>query len=87
MKRVLPFAVLACLAASPAAAQSSDAEYCAQLTALAYKYVGGGGGEGRSTPDLNTLGAIDDCNKGRYDRGIPILEKRLRASRVTLPPR
>jgi len=33
------------------------------------------------------LGAIEDCRKGRYDKAIPYLEKRLRDSRVTLPPR
>ncbi len=79
------------LALSPAAAfaqgQSSDAEYCAKLSALAYKYVGGAGGDGRSFPDLNVQGAIEDCNKGRYDKAIPYLERRLRDSRVTLPPR
>jgi len=86
MRRILP--VLALLAfAADAEAQSSDAEYCGKLAALAYKFVGGAGGDGRSFPDLNTLGAIDDCNKGRYDKGIPYLEKRLRDSRVTLPPR
>ena len=31
-------------------------------------------------PDLNVLGAITDCNKGRYDKRIPYLEKRLRDS-------
>ncbi len=79
------------LALSPAAAlaqgQSDDAAYCAKLSALAYKYVGGAGGDGRSFPDLNTQGAIDDCNKGKYDKAIPYLEKRLRDSKVTLPPR
>ena len=68
-------------------AQSGDAAYCNQLAALAYKYVGGSGGDGRSAPDLNTIGAIEDCRKGNYAKGIPYLEKRLRDSRVTLPPR
>ena len=83
------FALFAVLALSPATAvaQSDDAAYCATLSALAYKFVSGGGGEGKSAPDLNTLGAINDCSKGNYARGIPYLEKRLRDSRVTLPPR
>ncbi len=70
-----------------AQAQSDDAAYCAKLSNLAYKYVGGAGGDGRSFPDLNVQGAIEDCNKGRYDKAIPYLEKRLRDSRVTLPAR
>jgi len=68
-------------------AQSGDAAYCSQLAALAYKYVGGSGGDGRSAPDLNTIGAIEDCRKGNYSRGIPYLEKRLRDSHITLPSR
>jgi hypothetical protein len=77
----------ASVASAPALSQSSDAEYCGKLSALAYKFVSGGGGDGKSWPDLNTLGAIEDCHKGNYARGIPYLEKRLRDSRVTLPPR
>jgi hypothetical protein len=68
-------------------AQKSDAQYCGELSSLAQRYVSGSGGEGRSGPDLNTLGAIQDCQRGRYDKGIPYLEKRLRDSRVTLPSR
>jgi len=68
-------------------AQSGDAAYCSQLASLAYKYVGGSGGDGRSAPDLNTIGAIEDCRKGNYARGIPYLEKRLKTSHITLPPR
>jgi hypothetical protein len=77
------------LALSPALAlaQSSDAAYCDQLSALAYKWVGGSGGDGRSGPDLNTLGAIADCRKGNYAKGIPYLERRLRESHITLPAR
>lgn len=87
IKRSLALAALLVLAANAASAQKSDAEYCGELAGLAYKFGGGSGGDGRSGPDLNTLGAITDCQKGRYDKGIPYLEKRLRDSRVTLPPR
>ncbi len=86
MKILIPLLGLLALS-SGAEAQSTDAEYCGKLAALAYKYVGGAGGDGRSFPDLNTLGAIDDCNKGNYARGIPYLERRLRDSKITLPPR
>jgi hypothetical protein len=83
----LPLVGILSLSPASSFAQSDDAAYCSQLTALAYKYVGGSGGDGRSAPDLNTIGAIEDCRKGNYAKGIPYLEKRLRDSRVTLPPR
>jgi hypothetical protein len=82
-----PLAGLLAFTPAFALAQSSDAAYCDQLAALAYKYVGGSGGDGRSYPDLNTLGAITDCRKGNYAKGIPYLEKRLRDSHITLPAR
>ncbi len=77
------------LALSPALAlaQIDDATYCNQLAALAYRYVGSSGGDGRSSPDLNTLGAIADCRNGKFAKGIPYLEKRLRDSHITLPSR
>ena len=81
--------LLAALAALPAGAQAQtdDKTYCNQLGALAARYIGGAGAEGRTSPDLNVLGAIDDCNKGRTDKAIPYLEKRLRDNRITVPPR
>ena len=77
------------VAAPPAsaAAQSDDKAYCDKLGALASRYVGSAGADGRQAPDLNVLGAISDCDKGRYDKGIPYLERRLRGAGVTLPPR
>jgi len=82
-----PLAGLFALLPALASAQSSDAAYCEQLAALAYRYVGSQGGDGRSSPDLNTLGAISDCRKGAYAKGIPYLEQRLRDSHITLPKR
>lgn len=71
----------------PAFAAADDAAYCQALSQLARKFVGGAGGDGGSAPDLSTIGAIEDCRKGNYAKGIPYLEKRLRDSRVTLPAR
>jgi hypothetical protein len=70
-----------------AQAQGDDRAYCNQLGALASRYIGSAGAEGRMAPDLNVLGAIDDCNKGRTDKAIPYLERRLRDNHITLPPR
>lgn len=71
----------------PAMAQSDDAAYCAQLGNLALRYTGSSGAEGRLAPDLSTLGAIMDCNKGNTAAGIAVLEKKLRSHGFTLPKR
>ena len=80
---------LACLAivliSVPEAKAQDDAAYCGQLYALARKYIVGTCGECR--PDLGLEGALVDCSKGNYTRGIPYLEKRLGAGHITLPPR
>lgn len=86
MKKYLFVAFLAALPAG-ANAQSDDKDYCNKLGALASRYIGSAGAEGRMAPDLNVLGAISDCNKGRTDKSIPYLEKRLRDNHITLPPR
>ena len=84
--RTLAFAVAAGLSTS-AVAQVDDATYCRQLASLALRYTGGAGGEGRLAADLSTVGAIDDCNKGNYAAGIPVLERKLRSNGFTLPKR
>ena len=81
-------ALIACAALMTyVAAQSDDAAYCGQLAGLALRYTGSAGGEGRLAPDLTTLGAIDDCNKGNFAAGIAVLEKKLRNNGFTLPKR
>ena len=86
MKRYLIAALLAALPAG-AAAQETDQAYCNRLGSLASRYIGSAGGDGRMAPDLNVLGAITDCNKGRADKAIPYLDKRLRDNHITVPPR
>jgi len=54
---------------------------------LGLRYTGSTGGEGRLAPDLTTLGAIDDCNKGKLAAGIAVLERKLRNNGFTLPKR
>lgn len=85
MKRYCVFALLAALPSSAFA--QTDRAYCNRLGDLAARYIGGAGAMGRMAPDLNILGAIDDCNKGRTDKAIPYLEKRLRDQRIAVPPR
>ena len=70
-----------------APAQSDDAAYCAALLALASRYLVSGTAEGRGSPDLDTRAANSDCAKGNFARGIPVLERKLRANGFTLPKR
>jgi hypothetical protein len=86
MKRYFVFALLAALPSS-ASAQGDDRAYCNKIGNLAARYIGSAGAEGRMAPDLNILGALDDCNKGRTEKAIPYLEKRLRDNHITIPPR
>ena len=80
--------ILACAVLTvPTMARSDDAAYCAELANLARRYTGSSGAEGRLAPDLSTLGAIDDCNKGNTAAGIAVLEKKLRSHGFTLPKR
>jgi hypothetical protein len=69
-----------------AQAQSDDAAYCAQLSDLYRRYLGNSA-EGRQFPDAAASVAIDDCQKGNTAVGIPVLEKKLRDARFTLPKR
>ena len=87
MARLLPLVATSLLLPFLAQAQGDDRAYCNQLGALASRYIGSAGAEGRMAPDLNILGAVDDCNKGKAAKSIPYLEKRLRDQRITVPPR
>ena len=82
-------AVLAVCAgfAADVAAQSDDAAYCTRRTELALRYTGSAGGDGRLAPDLSTRSAIEDCNRGNFAAGIPVLERKLRNNGFTLPKR
>jgi hypothetical protein len=71
----------------PTFAQSDDMAYCAQIGALASRYIVGGTDLGRGMPDLETAAAINDCNKGNTAAGIKVLEQKLRSNGFTLPKR
>jgi hypothetical protein len=80
--------LLACVVlARPAAAEMSDAAYCAKLTELTLRYTGKVGLEGELSPTKTTVVAIDGCKKGNFADSIPVLEKVLRDNRITLPAR
>lgn len=87
MTRILTMLLAGTVLASAAPARADDAAYCAQLANLALRYTGSAGGDGRLSPDLATLGAIDDCREGNTAAGIAVLEKKLRSNGFTLPKR
>ena len=67
---------------APTGAQGGDTAYCAQLSTLYRRYVQNGPGR---QFDAEAAVALDDCQKGNAQAGIPILEKKLRESGFTLP--
>ncbi len=87
IRRIVASLAAGAVLATSVAAQSDDAAYCAKLASLALRYTGSAGSEGRLAPDLTTLGAIDDCNKGKFAAGIAVLERKLRSNGFTLPTR
>ena len=75
--------VLATVAAAPLAqAQSDENAYCTQLSQLYRRYVQNATGR---RVDVEALQALDDCSRGRTATAIPVLEKRLRDAKITVP--
>ena len=68
-----------------ARAQADDMAYCAQLSDLYRRYLGNVGE--RVFPDVSASVAMDQCARGNTAAGIPVLEKKLRDARFTLPKR
>lgn len=87
MKRVVMLGLAGAVLVGGAPAQADDAAYCAELGKLAMRYTGSAGGDGRLSPELDTIEAVAECNKGNTAKGIPVLEKKLRANGFTLPKR
>lgn len=87
MRRLLLLAATSFFVPALAHAQEDDVAYCNKLGATATRYIRSAGGDGGSAPDLNILGAVSDCNRGKADKSIQYLEKRLRDQRITIPPR
>jgi hypothetical protein len=86
--RATTLVLVACVALTyPAAAETSDAAYCAKLAELALRYTGKVGLEGEIKPMPTTVVAMEACRQGNPAAGIPVLEKTLRDNRITLPAR
>ncbi|MFZ5780300.1 MAG: hypothetical protein ACOY4R_08910 [Pseudomonadota bacterium] len=74
------------IAGAGAQGNADDMAYCAELSALYRRYLGTTG-QGRQFPDVDASVAIDACERGNTAAGIPVLEKKLRDARFTLPKR
>ncbi len=86
IRKLLLFLAFCLALPATAGAQGDDMAYCAQLSALYRRYLGNTG-EGRQFPDVSASVAMDECQKGNTAAGIPVLEKKLRDGRFTLPKR
>jgi hypothetical protein len=80
--------MLALSLAGAALAQTGagDLAYCESLFATFDRYIAPRG-ESRSTSGVEAIAAIDQCRRGNTAAGIPVLEKKLRDGRFTLPSR
>jgi hypothetical protein len=85
-RSLLAVVALCFLLAPQALAQDDDMAYCAELSRLYRRYLGNTG-QGRPFPDVAAATAMDQCEEGNTAAGIPVLEKKLRDARFTLPKR
>lgn len=87
MKRlaIALFVFLSPLPASTSARAASDTAYCATLSDMAMRYLTTY--SRRGLPDAEVVTAVDQCERGNTAGGIPTLERKLRNSGFTLPPR
>jgi hypothetical protein len=69
-----------------ASAQSADAKYCAALSEKYDGYIDTAGDKGGRATPTEVVIAMERC-KTDPASSIPVLEKQLKAARLTLPPR
>ena len=69
-----------------ASAQSADAKYCAALSEMYDAYIETAGDKGGRATPTEVVIAMDRC-KSDPASSIPVLEKQLKAARLTLPAR
>jgi hypothetical protein len=77
--------VLASVGAQAQATNEQLAARCAELGAIADRFLRKTG-EGSGGPNMTRLGAGVDCDKGRYEQGIKVLERLLSGQRIPYPP-
>ena len=67
-------------------ATAADTAYCNKLIAL-YQEIAAPEGKDGGEFDVSAAEAINQCQSGNANAGIPTLETKLRDQRATLPPR
>lgn len=83
MKSALLLQLVFLLALPAAGGAQEDLTYCKQLVDLYRRYVQNSPGR---QFDVEAIKALEDCRKGTHTaEAIPVLEKKLRASRITPP--
>jgi len=65
-----------------AEAQGDDRTYCNKLIRLYRRYIQNSPGH---QFDIEALDALEQCRKGKFEAGIPVLEKKLRQGQISLP--
>lgn len=71
-----------------ALAQMTDAAYCKALSVSYLKYVSSSlTGQNPDPPPVDVQYAMSQCQAGNPAAGIPVLEQKLRANKVSLPSR
>jgi hypothetical protein len=82
MKLGLLFLSVFLLAWSTAAEAQDDRAYCNELVSLYRRYIQNSPGH---QFDIDAINAIEQCQKGKVEAGIPVLEKKLRQGQISLP--
>jgi hypothetical protein len=59
----------------------NDADYCQELSSLWRMFAR------FQTANARAAAAMNECDKGNFAAGIPVLEEMLTNRKVTLPPR
>ena len=86
-QRIAALVIACAVLASPAAAQSNDAAYCAQLASMVQRYIGNVPSGAAVMPNATIIWAMEQCRWGDPAAGIPILERKLLDHGFTLPRR
>jgi hypothetical protein len=88
--KLIAVAGLALLPAVSSAQPAGDVAYCRALSDIYVRYIGHDwqyGNYTRLSANNDAQVAVAQCERGDAAAAIPILERELRNSRFTLPPR
>lgn len=84
---VIAVVAVALSATFAANAQSDDAAYCRALSEQYQKFYVKTGGHSPTLGTADGSVAVEQCKTGNFAAAIPVLERKLRDAKVTLPSR